>query len=47
MPYFSAGIKSKEMEANTYVENLRAVFRLNNPSGDPEVYMSNMRLLNV
>lgn len=47
MPYFSAGIKSKEMEANTYVENLRAVFRLNNPSGDPEVLMSNMRLLNI
>tara|TARA_R100000951_G_scaffold5297_1_gene5811 strand:- start:8917 stop:10131 length:1215 start_codon:yes stop_codon:yes gene_type:complete len=42
MPYFSAGIKSEEMEANTYVENLKAVFRFE-PN---EVYMSNMRLLN-
>lgn len=43
MPYFSAGIKSEEMEANTYVENLKAVFRFQ----ENEVYMSNMRLLNV
>lgn len=43
MPYFSAGIKSEEMEANTYVENLKAVFRFQ----ESEVYMSNIRVLNL
>ncbi len=42
MPYFQ-GIKNVEIEANTYVENLRAIFRFEND----EVYMSNMRLVDI
>lgn len=42
MPYFQ-GIQNVEIEASTYVENLRAIFRF-----DPnEVYMSNMRLVDI